>query len=106
MNKIPAGIKKKFNQYTPFERAVWTACASIPKGQFRTYGWIAKRIGRPKASRAVGAALGRNPFAPVIPCHRVVRADGGMGGYSARGGVAKKRRLLLIEGALIKSSVA
>ena len=63
---------------------------------------IAEKIGNPKAVRAVGTALGKNPFAPTIPCHRVVRADGGMGGYSASGGVATKRMLLQREGALSK----
>ena len=87
-------ILAKMGGYSAFERAVWTACASIPAGETRTYGWIARRIGKPGAARAVGAALGRNPFAPTIPCHRVVRSDGGLGGYSGNGGVAAKRRLL------------
>ncbi|MDE2291154.1 MAG: MGMT family protein [Elusimicrobia bacterium] len=85
--------------YPPFYRKVWLACAEIPKGETRTYGWVAKRIGKPGAARAVGQALGRNPFAPTVPCHRVV-ASSGLGGFSAKGGVAAKKRLLLKEGAL------
>jgi O-6-methylguanine DNA methyltransferase len=86
--------------YPAFSQAVWKACAEIPRGQVRTYGWIARRIGKPKAARAVGQALGRNPFAPTVPCHRVVGADGRLTGFSAPGGVAAKRRLLGKEGAL------
>ncbi|MBI4061576.1 MAG: MGMT family protein [Elusimicrobia bacterium] len=84
--------------YPPFYQAVWKACAEIPKGQVRTYGWIARRIGRPGSARAVGTALGRNPFAPLVPCHRVVGADGRLTGYSGAGGIEKKRRLLRDEG--------
>lgn len=93
-------VLEKMKAYPEFYRKVWRACAEIPKGQVRTYGWIARRIGRPKAARAVGMALGRNPFAPIVPCHRVVGADGSMTGYTAPGGVAKKRRMLEKEGAL------
>jgi O-6-methylguanine DNA methyltransferase len=64
----------------------------------RTYGWIARAIGKPGAARAVGTALAKNPFAPTIPCHRVVRSDGGSGGYSAKGGLKKKVLLLKKEG--------
>lgn len=84
--------------YPPFYQAVWRACALIPKGQVRTYGWIARRIGKPKAARAVGRALSRNPFAPLIPCHRVVGANGSLTGFSASGGIKAKRRLLIQEG--------
>lgn len=98
--KIPSKIVEKMKTYPPFYQAVWKACAEIPAGQVRTYGWIAKRIGKPKAARAVGQALGKNPFAPTIPCHRVVGADGRLTGYSGRGGVATKRRMLQKEGAL------
>ncbi len=98
--KLPKKILDKMKDYPPFSQAVWKACAEIPKGQVRTYGWIARRIGRPKAARAVGQALGRNPFAPTVPCHRVVGVDGSMTGFSAAGGVAAKRRLLRKEGAL------
>lgn len=99
---MSAKIKKAMTKYPPFYQAVWRACADIPKGQVRTYGWVARRVGRPKAARAVGQALGKNPFAPAIPCHRVVGADGRLTGYSGRGGVAKKRALLTREGAIRK----
>ena len=82
----------------PFQRRVLEATARIPAGEVRAYGWVAREIGAPGAARAVGTALARNPFAPLIPCHRVVRADGGMGEYSS-GGPAVKRRLLEREGA-------
>ena len=72
---------------------------TIPPGQTMTYGEIAKRLGVPHESREVGQALGRNPFAIIVPCHRVLAADGKMGGFSANGGVATKRRMLAIEGA-------
>jgi methylated-DNA-[protein]-cysteine S-methyltransferase len=99
---IPKNIVEKMKSYPPFYQAVWKACAQIPAGQVRTYGWIARRIGKPGAARAVGQALGKNPFAPAIPCHRVVGADGRLTGYSGAGGVAAKRRLLQKEGALTR----
>jgi O-6-methylguanine DNA methyltransferase len=98
--KLPVAVLKKMEEYPPFYRKVWKACAEIPKGQVRTYGWIAKRIGKPGAARAVGQALGKNPFAPTVPCHRVVGADGKMTGYSGKGGVAAKRKMLRKEGAI------
>jgi methylated-DNA-[protein]-cysteine S-methyltransferase len=94
---IPKKILGLFKSHSPFQQAVWRACAEIPAGEVRTYGWIAARIGRPRAARAVGAALGANPFAPVIPCHRVVRSDGSLGGYSGRGGARAKALLLARE---------
>ena len=97
MSHVPAAIAKQLKNYSPFYRRVWTACAEIPRGETRTYGWVAKRIGHPKAARAVGRALGANPFAPIIPCHRVVGANGQLTGYSGPGGIARKRRLLLSE---------
>jgi methylated-DNA-[protein]-cysteine S-methyltransferase len=84
----------------PFERDVLQALLRIPAGQVRTYGEIARAVGDPGAARAVGTACSRNPLPLLIPCHRVVRSDGGLGGYSMRGGVALKRRLLEGEGAL------
>jgi len=79
---------------TPFQRAVLLECAKIPRGQVRTYSQLAAAIGKPKAARAVGSALAINPLAPLIPCHRVIRADGKMGGYSAKGGKKRKAQLL------------
>jgi methylated-DNA-[protein]-cysteine S-methyltransferase len=80
-----------------FERRVYDGARSIPPGRTLTYGEIAKRIGEPGASRAVGQALGANPFPIVVPCHRVLGADGKVGGFSARGGVETKVRILDIE---------
>lgn len=96
--KLSKKLSAAMKTHSPFYQAVWKACAEIPKGQVRTYGWIAKRIGKPNSARAVGMALGKNPFAPTIPCHRVVGADGRLTGYSGAGGVAQKRRMLRAEG--------
>jgi O-6-methylguanine DNA methyltransferase len=84
----------------PFEREVLRALLRIPAGQVRTYGEIARAVGDPGAARAVGTACARNPLPLLIPCRRVVRSDGGLGGYSMQGGVELKRRLLEDEGAL------
>lgn len=81
---------------TPFERAVWEVLRDIPRGETRCYGEVASRAGSPGAARAVGRACARNPVPIIVPCHRVVRADGSIGGYS--GGVDIKRELLKIEG--------
>jgi methylated-DNA-[protein]-cysteine S-methyltransferase len=82
-----------------FERNVWQAARRIPCGEVRSYGDIARDIGAPGAAQAVGVALGRNPAPIIIPCHRVLAADGRSGGFSAPGGVATKFRILEIEGA-------
>jgi O-6-methylguanine DNA methyltransferase len=81
-----------------FERAVWMKALEIPRGEVRPYGWIAAEIGRPKAVRAVGTALGHNPVPLIVPCHRVVRSDGMIGQYSL-GGPENKRTILTAEGA-------
>lgn len=81
----------------PFAAKVYAAARAIPRGTTETYGEIAKRVGSPGASRAVGAALGRNPIPLLVPCHRVVAAGGRMGGFSASGGVAMKKRMLTLE---------
>jgi len=80
---------------TDFQRAVWSALLRIPYGETRSYGEIAREIGRPHAVRAVGTANGSNPVALVVPCHRVIAAQGKLGGYG--GGVDLKRRLLAME---------
>lgn len=80
-----------------FEQAVWRACFELGYGQRTTYAELARRVGRPAAARAVGAAMGRNPCPIVVPCHRVLRSDGGLGGYSGPGGVAFKQQLLDME---------
>lgn len=82
-----------------FHRKVYEVARTILPGRTMTYGEIAKRLGVPQESREVGQALGRNPVAIIVPCHRVLGADGKMGGFSANGGVATKRRMLEIEGA-------
>ena len=81
----------------PFHREVYEIARAIPPGQVLTYGEVARRLGDPGASRAVGQALGHNPFAPVVPCHRVLAAGGRSGGFSAEGGAATKLRMLEIE---------
>jgi methylated-DNA-[protein]-cysteine S-methyltransferase len=85
---------------TPFQATVLQAARNIPSGSVRTYGQIAQAIGSPRASRAVGQALGRNPVPIVIPCHRVIASDGSLGGYSGGGGLQSKRFLLGLEGAI------
>jgi O-6-methylguanine DNA methyltransferase len=82
-----------------FHRRVYEAARTIPPGETLSYGDIARRVGAPRAARAVGQALGRNPFPIVVPCHRVLAAGGRIGGFSAQGGVTTKRRMLAIEGA-------
>lgn len=82
-----------------FHRRVYDVARTIPPGRTLTYGEVAARLGEPGAARAVGQALGRNPFAIIVPCHRVVAAGGRLGGFSAGGGAATKRRILAIEGA-------
>jgi methylated-DNA-[protein]-cysteine S-methyltransferase len=87
-----------------FHRKVYEVARTIPPGRTMTYGEIARRLGVPHESREVGQALGRNPIAIIVPCHRVLGADGKMGGFSASGGVATKRRILEIEGAAALSA--
>ncbi len=79
---------------TLFQKKVWLELSKIPKGETRTYKEIAIAIGHPKSARAVANACGKNPHPIKIPCHRVIRSDGKLGGYSAPGGTAAKRRLL------------
>ena len=82
-----------------FNRRVYAVARTIPPGETLTYGEVAERLGERGAAQAVGQALGRNPFPIVVPCHRVLAAGGRLGGFSAPGGVATKRRMLAIEGA-------
>jgi methylated-DNA-[protein]-cysteine S-methyltransferase len=88
---------------TPFEQAVWMQALKIPFGSVKTYGEIARAINIAGASRAVGSALGRNPLAIIIPCHRVVGAGGKLGGYG--GGIELKKNLLLHEGVYLNSNL-
>ncbi len=83
---------------TPFQQKVWREIAKIPKGKVITYKELARRVGKPKAVRAVANAVGANPIPIKIPCHRVIRSDGSLGGYSGKGGIKTKRKLLLSEG--------
>ena len=87
---------------TNFQLKVWKYLMRIPKGRVKTYLDVAKAIGKPKAFRAVANAVGKNPYPPKIPCHRVIRSDGSLGGYSGKGGIKEKRRLLTLEKVLIK----
>ena len=80
---------------TPFQRRVWEAAQRIPYGETRSYGWIAEEIGKPRAARAVGPAIGSNPLGIIIPCHRVIAGDGTLGGFG--GGLPLKQRLLDME---------
>ena len=110
--KSSAGAKKELSEYfeqgrmdftfktafiegTEFEKEVWEALIEIPYGETRTYKWIADKIGKPHASRAVGNALAKNPIPIAFPCHRIIESDGSIGGYTP--GVDIKRRLLEIE---------
>jgi O-6-methylguanine DNA methyltransferase len=92
------------DRLTPFQQLVLSTVRRIPVGAVWTYGQVARAIGKPKASRAVGQALGRNPVPIVIPCHRVIAGDGSLGGYSGGGGLASKRLLLQLEGALLNGT--
>ncbi len=84
---------------TPFQKKVWKAMLKIPSGQTRSYGWLAKQVGGKNKARAVGSACGANPLPIIIPCHRVIREDGSLGGYG--GGLDLKKKLLRVEGAKI-----
>ncbi|HKI86272.1 MAG TPA: methylated-DNA--[protein]-cysteine S-methyltransferase, partial [Thermoanaerobaculia bacterium] len=83
---------------TPFQRQVWRQLGKIPYGETRSYGEIAARLGRPKGARAAGGAIGSNPIVVVIPCHRVIGADGSLTGFGS--GLPVKRKLLRLEGVL------
>ena len=86
---------------TKFQVMVWKYLKTIPKGQIRTYKQVAKAIKRPLSYRAVANAIAKNPYSPLIPCHRVIKSDGSVGGYSGKGGVKTKIKLLKSEGILL-----
>lgn len=90
----------------PFDRAVYAATRAIPPGETRSYGQVAAAAGAPDGAQAVGRALGRNPFPVVVPCHRVLAADGRLHGFSAPGGLETKLKMLVIEGALHRGQPA
>ena len=85
-----------------FQIKVWKYLKTIPKGKVKTYKQVAIGINSPKSARAVANACAKNPYAPKIPCHRVIRSDGGLGGYSGSGGIKTKKKLLKNEGFLLK----
>ena len=94
-----SGVALDMDGVPTFHQRVYEVARTIPAGHTRTYGEIAAELGAPGSAQAVGQALGRNPFAIVVPCHRVVAAGGKTGGFSAKGGVTTKLRILAIEGA-------
>jgi len=91
-----------WSSLSPFQQKVFKAVRKVSYGRVETYGSLAQKVGCPGASRAVGRALSRNPFPLVIPCHRIVRGDGKLGGFSAVGGIRLKRKLLKLEGVKTK----
>ena len=105
LEEYAAGRRRSFDlpldwsSIKPFQRAVLQAASMIPFGETRSYGWIAQKIGNPKAARAVGQALGANPIPIVLPCHRVIASSGKLGGYG--GGLPLKVKLLKLEGAAL-----
>lgn len=85
-------------QGTAFQRQAWELCRQIPKGWVSTYGELARAMGKPGAARAIGRAMACNPYAPEVPCHRVVASDGRLNGYSGAGGLGQKAQMLRVEG--------
>ena len=88
---------------TDFQKMVWSEITKIPKGKTITYKELAIKIGKPKAYRAVANACAKNPLLEIIPCHRVIRGDGKMGGYNGKKGVKRKKRLLKSEGVKLQN---
>jgi O-6-methylguanine DNA methyltransferase len=97
--KIMFPDKLDFSNATAFQKQVWQAAKLIPHGETRSYGWLAKQIGKPHAARAVGQALGKNPFLIIVPCHRVIAGDGTLGGFGC--GLPAKQMLLALEKAVL-----
>ncbi len=97
-------VRYDIDALPPFTRAVLELTAKIPYGQVRSYQWLARRLGKPKAARAVGNALARNPIPIIIPCHRVVRSEGVIGGFAL--GAGWKKRLLGLEKKFVKSKAS
>jgi methylated-DNA-[protein]-cysteine S-methyltransferase len=100
-----AAISLDLSRCSPFYRRVYELTRTIPAGETLSYGELAARAGEPRAARAVGQAMARNPFPLIVPCHRVTAARGGAGGFSAFGGVGTKYRLLRIEGAIAQRAL-
>ena len=93
--RIDFNIPLDLDGYTDFQKNVWNVTKTIPYGELRSYGWVASLIGKPKAARAVGNALGRNPVPIIVPCHRVIGSDGGLHGFT--GGLDWKKKLIKLE---------
>ena len=98
-------INKRKCYGTKFQLAVWKEIAKIKPGKTKTYSELANILGKPKSARAVANACGKNPYPGPIPCHRVIRSDGSLGGYSGAGGIETKRKLLLNERASFKKFI-
>lgn len=96
-----SGIALELSGVSEFDRRVYAIARAIPHGATLTYGEVARRLGGTSLARAVGQSLGRNPFAPVVPCHRVLAANGRIGGFSAQGGAGLKARMLMAERARV-----
>ncbi len=86
---------------TKLQLKVWNYLKKIPRGTIKSYMQVAKAVGKPNAVRAIANAIGKNPYPPQIPCHRVIRSDGSIGGYSGKGGIKTKRKLLKKEGIIV-----
>lgn len=97
-NKVRLDFPIDMRAMTDFEKKVYKQAVKIPFGKVKTYKWLAEKTGIPAGARAIGNVLGRNPVPLIIPCHRVVKSDGGLGGFSAPGGILMKRKMLSIEG--------
>ncbi|NLX14115.1 MAG: methylated-DNA--[protein]-cysteine S-methyltransferase [Phycisphaerales bacterium] len=95
--RVSFRVKTDLSGLSPFQKTVLKACVRIASGHTLTYGQLARQIGHPRAARAVGGALARNPIPLVIPCHRVIAGNGSLGGFSAEHGIALKRWLLKLE---------
>ncbi|MDI6733282.1 MAG: methylated-DNA--[protein]-cysteine S-methyltransferase [Planctomycetota bacterium] len=98
--KVDFQYEIDLNRYSNFERAVYRVLRGIPYGKRRTYQWVARKVGSPRAIRAVGNALAKNPLPIIIPCHRIIRSDGSLGNFSALGGIKLKEGLLRMEGVI------
>jgi methylated-DNA-[protein]-cysteine S-methyltransferase len=96
--RVSFDFELDWRSYSRFAKEVWAASLAIPYGCVSTYGGLAERVGRPRAARAVGSALGMNPLPIIVPCHRVIKGDKTLGGYSAVGGPRLKEKLLRLEG--------
>tara|TARA_B100000579_G_scaffold243476_1_gene199783 strand:+ start:35 stop:334 length:300 start_codon:yes stop_codon:yes gene_type:complete len=98
--KLNQPLNKGFRG-TKFQKKVWNYLITIKKGSVKSYKQVAIAINRPKSARAVANAVGKNPLSPKIPCHRVIRSDGSIGGYSGKGGIKTKKKLLKEEGVIL-----